>query len=290
MRPEVFEASIKNNTDRLYVIGNRKVVCKNGAFIHIGGNQVHYQLENTESLNIKRKFTVSGQSIQTKNDFTYRISPSDILNITFNEYEACDFKNVKDNNKFKYKIGDLIYSQGGVASSSKDNLTGENTEFNVTKVDAKGNILEISISSPGKYVTPPQNPVKLLHDSGEFITADVEYEEAESSSILERDIKSIVYNEGKTSIEFHYPLPQDVKEGEFAITKQVIILNKKYSLPSAELIPCEMTFDFSPVAKIPLLSNNSSNPYAMYNEGIKMIEKKFIEMEKRISNLENRNI
>jgi hypothetical protein len=52
---------------------------------------------------------------------------------------------------------------------------------------------------------------------------------------------------------------------------------------------CEMTFDFSPIAKIPILPHDSINPHAMYNEGIKMIELKFIELEKRISNLENRN-
>ena len=54
-------------------------------------------------------------------------------------------------------------------------------------------------------------------------------------------------------------------------------------------VMCEMTFDFSPIAKIPILPHDSINPHAMYNEGIKMIELKFIELEKRISNLENRN-
>jgi len=289
MKPEAFEAAIKSNTDRLYVIGNRKIVCKNGAFLSIGNNQVYYQLENSEIINIKRSFTGAKKVITIKGDFTYKIAAGDTLEITFSEHEAYSYSNIKQDNNFKYNTGDLIYSQGGICSSDRRNITGEYTEFTVTKVDPKGKILEMSISSPGKYIAPPQNPVKVMNDTGEFITVDVEYDEAESSSVLEKDVKKATFSDGKTQIELQYPIPDTVTEGLLSLKKQVIILNKKYGMPSVENVPCELSFDFSPIAKIPLLSHESLNPYAMYNEGIKMIEKKFIDMEKRISNLENRN-
>ena len=289
MKPEIFEASIKKDTNRLYLSSEKKVVCKNGAFLSIGDNEIYYQAENFESINIKRKFEGSGKSLKVKGDFSFRLTAGDKLDIDFEEYEAIEVSNIKQENKFKYSYGDKIYAQGGTASSSSKNLTGEYTEFTVKKVDPKGRILEMSISAPGKYIEPPSNPVQIMNEEGHFITADIEFDQSETQSVLERNIMSVQIVDGYTEIELLYSLPNRVRNGNIYLSKQVIILNKDYNHSSIENVMCEMTFDFSPIAKIPILPHDSINPHAMYNEGIKMIELKFIELEKRISNLENRN-
>tara|TARA_X000001382_G_scaffold130692_2_gene126496 strand:+ start:1416 stop:2288 length:873 start_codon:yes stop_codon:yes gene_type:complete len=289
MKPEVFEASIKKDTDQLYLTNGRKVVCKNGAFISIGSNKVYYQAENSESINIKRKFEGSEKKIKIRGDFSFRITPGDSLSIDFEEFQAFEVSNIQQKHNFKYSFGDKLYAQGGVASSSKENLTGEYTEFTVTKVDENGKVVEMSISAPGKYISPPSNPVQIMDQEGKSISADIEFDQSDTQSILERNVLNLEVVNGYTEINLLYPLPKKVHEGNVYLSKQVIRLNKNYGSDSVQNTPCEMTFDFSPVAKIPILPHDSINPHAMYNEGIKMIEQKFLQLEKRISDLENRN-
>jgi hypothetical protein len=264
------------------------VVCKNGAFIKIGANEIFYRLENAETINLRKKFTCDDKELTLKGDFIYKIAPNDTLKVTFEEYEAIEISNIKPNES-KYEFGQKIYAQGGVTSSSSSNLTGEYTEFTVIKVDDSGRIEELKITSPGKYIKPPSNPVKIMDSEGEVIEADIEFEETSQLSILDRHVAFVEERENKTIIGLSYPLPPTVEKGEFTISKQVLFLDKAYVGESIENHRCEMTFDFSPVNGIPLLPPASIDPHATFNEAVKIIEQKLLMLEKRISNVENRN-
>ena len=85
MKPEIFEASIEKGSDKLYVISNRQVGVKNGAFIKLGINDIFYRAENTETLNLKRKFTAEDKTLTIKGNYTYKLISSDSLNISFDE-------------------------------------------------------------------------------------------------------------------------------------------------------------------------------------------------------------
>ena len=287
MKPETFEGSIQKGTNQLYVTGERRVVAKNGAFVKLGNNSIFYRAENIEQINLRKKFISAGKELIVKGNLSYKIAPSDTLQITFDEFEAVKVSNVQEHEN-EYQFNEKIYAQGGVTSNSNTNLTGAYAEITITKIDDKGKILEVQLSSPGKYIIPPSNPVPAMDERGEVVNVDLEFEEASTLSILERQVTYVEPKDGNTHVGISYPLPQGVEEGEFTLSKQIIILDKPYAQDSLDAELCHMTFDFSPVNGIPLLPPNSIDPHATYNEAIKIIEDKFSKLEERMLNLENR--
>ena len=288
MKPEVFEGSIQKGTNQLYITTERQVIAKNVAFVKIEGNEIFYRVENIETINLKKKFDSRGKSLVVKGDFTYKIAPNDIINLSFQEYEAVSFSNLKTNES-AYKVGEKIYAQGGSPSSNNTNLTGQYTEFTVQSIDDEGKILKLKMTRPGKYILPPSNPVSIMNQDGNVVYVDLQFEESPEQSILERQITYVENKEGSTSLGILYPIPQIVEEGELTLRKQILLLDKPYAGESIDGKICEMTFDFSPLNGIPLLPPASLDPHATFNEAIRVIEQKFLDLEKRISNLENRN-
>ena len=288
MKPEVFEGSIQKGTNQLYITTETQVIAKNGAFDKIAGNEIFYRVENIETINLKKKFDSRGKSLVVKGDFTYKIASNDIINLSFQEYEAVSFSNLKTNES-AYKVGEKIYAQGGSPSSNNTNLTGQYTEFTVQSIDDEGKILKLKMTRPGKYILPPSNPVSIMNQDGNVVYVDLQFEESPEQSILERQITYVENKEGSTSLGILYPIPQIVEEGELTLREQILLLDKPYAGESIDGKICEMTFDFSPLNGIPLLPPASLDPHATFNEAIRVIEQKFLDLEKRISNLENRN-
>tara|TARA_R110000824_G_scaffold372388_1_gene562525 strand:- start:184 stop:996 length:813 start_codon:yes stop_codon:yes gene_type:complete len=266
-----------------------------GAFIKIGSNDIFYRVESVEELNIKRKFTAQGKHITIKGNYEYKLSPDDVVKVFFDEYEAVKIKDIITPAKDQFGVyfkGQRIYAQGGFASTSSSNITGESIELEVTKVDENGKILGIEISRPGKYIQPPKNPVNFMNEEGQEIGITTEFDLSSSSSILERSFLD-AKNEGeKTLIEMAYPLPQGIREGEFVTSKQIIFLDKRYSHDSIKHQPCQIISDRSPIGGIPLIPQAISPTAAIsaYNKAMEILDARLQEIEVRLVRVENRNI
>ena len=182
MKPEIFEASVEKGSNKLYVISNRQVGVRNGAFIKLGINDVFYRAENSETINLKRKFTAEDKVLTIKGNYNYKLISGDSINISFDEYEAIAVSDIEPHTG-KYSVSQKIYAQGGVTSSSAENVTGEYTELEVKKVNDKGHILSLSISKPGKYISPPPNPVEIMDEEGKVIKATIEFDYSSESSV-----------------------------------------------------------------------------------------------------------
>lgn len=288
MKPEIFEASIERGSNQLYVKSDRTVAVRNGAFIKLGMNDIFYKTESTQSLNIKKRFTCSGDSLVIKGNYNYKLAENDNCSITFDEYEAIEISKIGQSST-RYKIGEKIYAQGGITSSSSGNLTGEQTQVEITKVGETGQVIKAKINKPGLYVLPPENPVQIMNEDGKTIEMDLEFDLASNVSILERDFTDIEGSESETRIRITYPLPKGIKKGEFIVSKQVIFLDKEYSHESLEGEICQITYDYSPINGIPLMPPNSIDPQTTYNAGIAIIDKKLLELDKRLTRMENMN-
>jgi len=252
MKPEIFEASIERGSNQLYVKSDRTVAVRNGAFIKLGMNDIFYKTESSQSLNIKKRFTCSGDSLVIKGNYNYKLAENDNCSITFDEYEAIEISKIGQSST-RYKIGEKIYAQGGITSSSSGNLTGEQTQVEITKVGETGQIIEAKINKPGLYIFPPENPTQVMNEDGKTIEMDLEFDLASNVSILERDFTDIEGSESETRIRITYPLPKGIKKGEFIVSKQVIFLDKEYAHESLEGEICQITYDYSPINGIPLM-------------------------------------
>ena len=187
-----------------------------------------------------------------------------------------------------FKEGDRFFAQGGVPSSSSENLTGKYTEIKIKNID-KNSRVTLAIADKGKYIIPPSNPVSLMDSQGKTINAEIEFDTSPNASILERDITDVEFTGEGTKINISYPLPDGVKEGEIVIVKQALNLNRKYNGETLDAELCQITFDYSPVNGIPLLPPNSIDPQSTYNEAVGIIDQKFQLLEKRLKKLESLN-
>jgi len=288
MKPEIFEASLEKGSNKLYIKSDKQVAIRNGAFIKLGGNDIFYRAESAEDINIKRKFDYSGETLTIKGNYQFKLAKGDKARISFNEYEAININSIEES-AYKHSVGELFYAQGGSPSSSSGNVTGEYTEFRITKIKEDGSIDKIEITRPGLYIHPPQNPIEALEENGKKIKLNVEYDISSEVSIIERDFVSVNVSPIESKLKLSYPLPRGITEGEFIVSKQVIFLNKPYDSESFETEICQVTFDYSPVNGIPLLPPNSIDPQTSYNEAVAIIDKKLHEMDKRITRMENMN-
>ena len=287
MKPETFLGSIEKGQDKLYISSTRTIMCVNGAFVKLADNDIFYRAESLEDLNIKRKFSVFKEALFVKGNFVHQLFRNDITSITFTEYEAETVKFL-DSSIENLKEGDRFFAQGGVPSSSSENLTGKYAEVKIEKIDKKDQPT-LTIVDKGKYIIAPSNPVSLMNSEGQIINAEIEFDSSPNASILERDITDVEFTGEGTKINLSYPLPDGVKEGEIVVTKQVLNLNKIYYGETLDAELCQVTFDYSPVNGIPLLPPNSIDPQSTYNEAVEIIDRKLQTLEDRVKKLESIN-
>ena len=288
MKAETFEASIQRGSNQLYVKSDKTVAIKNGAFVKLGTNDIFYRAESSEKINLKKKFIRSENVLTIKGDYAYKLSPRDKGKITFDEYEAVEITHIRESSS-TFKIGQKIYVLGGTTSSSSGNLTGEYTIMEVTKITKNGEITKAKITKPGLYITPPKNPVQVTDEDGRRIEMNIEFDASSTISILERDFEAVNGSASETKLRTLYPLPVGVEKGELTVSKQIIFLDKEYSHESFNNQLCQITFDYSPVSGIPLLPPNIIDPQTTYNEGIRIIDQKLLDLDKRITRIENMN-
>lgn len=284
MKPETFTASIEKGQDKLYISSNNTISYRNGAFVKLSTNDVFYRAESLEDLNIRRKFSIFKGEIFVKGNFTHKLFRNDLAKITFEEHEAesADF--------LESEIQDLkeeeFFAQGGITSSSAENLTGKYASIILEMSENKP---KLKISEKGKYILPPPNPVSLMNENGKIIKANLSFDICAHASIIERDIVDVNFIGEGSILKLSYPLPHGVKEGEITVSKQQLTLDKIYHGDTLDGEVCQMTFDYSPVSGIPLLPPNSIDPQSAYNKAIEIIDQKFQDLEKRIQKLESIN-
>jgi len=288
MKSQSFLGSVHTGSRELYVSTSLEISANNGDFIKIGDNEVLYQIESSKPLNLKIKYKCHGKYILIKGDYRFKISKGDSGKLYFDEHEAVQVLNVKGDSR-KYTFGEKFYAQGGVPSSSRENLTGEYTELSVTAINKKGHIQSVEISKGGKYLAPPDNPITARDKDGSPIEVDLEFNRSAESSLFERDFGKVEYKSGETYLYLSYPFPPEIKEGELFLSKKVILLNKEYGAYSQEGVACQTMSDYSPINKIPLVPPNAVAPHAIYNKAVLVVDQRLLEIEKRLTRLENRN-
>ena len=289
MKAGIFEASIEQNTNKLYtttLYGD--TVVRNGAFVKMGENQIFYRVEKGEKITIKKKFTTRENKLILKGNLEFKIAPADTLQIFITEQEAVGYSNISPHD-YNYKIGEKIYAQGGITSSSRENITGEYACFEVTKLNANNQVLGMSLVSGGTYLVPPSNPVTLMNEDGAVFQVEIEFDISPNTFSVEREVSLVEGSSNETEITIIYDLPDGCTEGELLLTKKIIHIDRPYNNESFETEPCQITFDYSPINGIPLLPPNPVDPATSYNKGVEIIDSKLQEMEKRIVRLEMLN-
>jgi len=288
MKSQFFKGTINEGSNELYASSEYNVEARNGTFVKIGKNEIFYQIETSKKLNLKKRFRSCVDHLTIKGDYSSKISPGDNAKLYFSESEAVSVTKIVDGGK-KHQFDDTFHVKGGFLSNTSDNLNGQPTILKVTSVRKDKSVQEFKIENPGRYLTPPENPVIAKDEDGNVIQIEMEFDQAAETSIFERDFKSVHYKDGKTFLHLNYSFPAEIKSGELILSKSVICLSKEYAASSVAGAPCQTCEDFSPINKIPLMPPRTISAHSIYNKAMETIDQRFQEMEKRLTRLENRN-
>lgn len=287
MHSTSFSGSIKNGSRELYASSNFAVTAPNGCYVKIGNNEIFYQAESYRTISLKKKFKANKDHIIIKGDYSSKISEGDSAKLYFSEKELVHVKEITTNKKDSV-FGEIFTLKGGSLSSSQKNLTGSAAKIKVTAVNKRKEINETLIYEGGGYLTPPENPVTAVNESGQEIKVDLEFDDAAESGIFERDFRLVSFKNGATTLDMSYVLPGSVTEGEMILSKTVIFLEREYSGKSVVNAPCQTSSDFSPLNNIPLMPPNCVAPHAIYNKAVEVVDKKLQEINLEIAKLKQR--
>ena len=90
-------------------------------------------------------------------------------------------------------------------------------------------------------------------------------------------------------MDFEYEIPEYIEGGQIKIYRPTCTLDKKNLQDLEDQIVCiAQRVNYTPKMQIPIVQKGTINAYKMYNEGATIIEDKFMELEKRIIELESR--
>tara|TARA_Y100000034_G_scaffold118133_1_gene158472 strand:+ start:288 stop:1160 length:873 start_codon:yes stop_codon:yes gene_type:complete len=286
MKAEVFEGSILRGSNKLYIVSNnRKVATPHNALLKIASNETLFKIESSEELNIKRPFISPEENeIKIKGNYNYKITRGDSVNLYYEEWKASSAELV--NGGSNLNAGEILYCQEGVVSNSTQNITGQQCEIKVVKVTEKGEVSQIEIHKGGAYTQIPEGIVTAINEKDIPIKVKLEFEPAESTPMVQREVESVTSTPIESTIKLSYRLPLGVDSGEMIVPKQVIYIDREFNFEDCYCGVCTITKDFSPKNRLPLMAPNTPNVHTIYNQAIELLEQKFTQMENRLKELE----
>ena len=287
MHSTSFSGSIKKGNKKLYSSTNFLVTVPNGSYVKIGKNEVFYQAESSKKFTLKKKFKSHADHITIKGDYSSQISRGDSAKLYFSEKELVHVNDIVQN-KEDSVFGEIFTIEGGDLSRSQDNLAGSPAQIKITAVNKKKQIQEFLVYAGGGYLTPPENPVTAINESGQKVKVNLEFDEAAENSVFERDFVSVKFENGITTLHMSYQFPRSIVGGEMILSKTEITLEREYQGSTIFNAPCQTSSDFSPIHNIPLMPPNCVAPHAIYNKAIETIDKRFHEISLEIAKLKQR--
>lgn len=279
--------SIKKNSNKLIstTFSDWSAV-REGTFIKFNDDSQFYIVSHTEKkIFLKDFILIKPNVLQINEDCGINISEGDSLNISYKEYEI--------NAVYKlliagqgYKNGDHLTLGGGAASLNIADHTLNSAIVNVDKVGSKGEIIEFNLINKGKYLEAPPNITDLKGGQGSGASIEVSFKLTDHRSFIERDVQKVEFQSSSTLVYLVYGLPNGIKDGKLSIEKWEIIFNSNYNGENRSSQPFQVTRDFTPNLKIPLIAKNSQNQELTINHGFAVLDKKIAELEERIKKLE----
>ena len=204
--------------------------------------------------------------------------PRDYVEIYFSEYQAQKYGMVIDGGKGYEKGQTIVFAgYGGVCN------------FKIAKVGDQGEVLSLSIENVDNFLCSGHREILVEGGGGEGLKVIVEFLDTKKKTMVTKEIRSTFFSKGNSYLDFEYPIEQDIDNGQIKIYRSSITLDKKNlnELPSQVVCIAEK-INYTPKLKIPIVERGTLNAYRVYNEGATIIEDKFMELEKRIIDLESK--
>ena len=165
---------------------------------------------------------------------------------------------------------------------------GGKCNVNIRKVE-DGKVTSVSLDNVENFFVSGHREISPQGAGGKDLKIVVEFTDTKKIKVIEKNVRSSAFAKGANYISFEYPIPEFVPEGQIKIYRSTITLDKENLKDfDGQIICIAQKIDQTPKMKIPIVERGTINAFKMYNEGAMIIEDKFIELEKRIIELESR--
>lgn len=276
-----FSVSIAANTNRVVSSSQSSFSgTRAGTYVKLGDDDILYSVSKVNQFYYPKNFEViDNRTIKLNLNTEVNLQPNDVLKIIYEEYELTDILEIKNGGRL-FSNDDILTILGGELSIDIREGFGHPTKLKVEETDDNGCIKKLSLLQAGKYIVPPK---EFEFTSTNGVNADIQlkYSIIDSRAIINRVIKTLDFKEKETILGLDYSLPLGIKNGKISVEKWEIFLNMPY--PKTEYNIKYVCFkDFTPELNIPLIPKGTPNFELLYNQAMIKLEKKIVELEKRI--------
>jgi hypothetical protein len=281
-----FTISVEKDSNLLIGSSDEKFAgIRDGSLIKIDEDSFLYTVIGKNNWLYIEDFTLSdSKTIKIDKNIGVNLQKGDNIKISFKEFELVMIENILDKGD-SFTEGDELYLESGEVNVDIKTGRGEPTILKIDSLEENNGIKRLSIIDKGKYITPPQNPVKVTNNNGQSALLNLNFQENTNRAIVERTITNIHYQENQTLLSLNYSLPPNLKEGKLSCEKNALKITPNYLGSTNSNLPFKIYKDFTPYLNIPLTSKNSLSPELIFNKAMHKIDERFSQNDKEIKEL-----
>ena len=207
-----------------------------------------------------------------------KLFPKDFAEIYLSQYSAREFGMIVENGEGYQENEVIVFEDFG----GKCNLR-------IDGVNESGGVTSLHIDHIEDFYISGHREIEFSSIKGKGCKIVIELADTKKKKVLPKNIKTCFFSRGVYYIDFEYEIPEYIEGGQIKIYRSTCTLDKKNLQDLEGQIVCiAQKVNYTPKMQIPIVQKGTINAYKMYNEGATIIEDKFMELEKRIIELESR--
>tara|TARA_B100000683_G_scaffold88302_1_gene87177 strand:+ start:388 stop:1236 length:849 start_codon:yes stop_codon:yes gene_type:complete len=207
-----------------------------------------------------------------------KLFPKDFAEIYLSQYSVREFGMIVENGEGYQENEVIVFEDFG----GKCNLR-------IDGVNESGGVTSLHIDHIEDFYISGHREIEFSSIKGKGCKIVIELADTKKKKVLPKNIKTCFFSRGVYYIDFEYEIPEYIEGGQIKIYRSTCTLDKKNLQDLEGQIVCiAQKVNYTPKMQIPIVQKGTINAYKMYNEGATIIEDKFMELEKRIIELESR--
>jgi hypothetical protein len=292
-KPSLYHVSVLKDTNK--VVGSTYdnfSAIRPGSFIRIENGQVLYPITKTQSIFYSKPFINNKNREIIISDYCgIFIQKGDNIKIFYNRYELDSILSITSAGK-GYNEGEIVTISGGVPSVN--NIDGQvyPTRLVINIVNPEGGIVSLSKTDSnenGDYINTPVGDLELIGSkNGKNAQIRCQFKIIPSSLSIDRTVREISYQDGKTKIILDYSIDPNITNGNLSLEKWEAHLAYPFIGESRNNVPYEIFKDFTPNLNLPLLLKNSRSNELLYNQGMFLIDAEISSLRKTVEELKSK--
>ena len=281
MKPIIFYGTIEEGSSTLIAQSSKEYYSIDNTF-SIKVNDSGFNIQKIEKeekwLEFKISKRHSGEVYLLIKSEQKELFKKDSIEIILKEYNSEESPTIAQSGS-GYKSGEKLTIEG----------YGGKADINIKEVNEKGEVVSIEAVTQSSFFVNGYRSFFPEGGSGEGFEIVSEMIDSNKKTIIEKNVLNSFYTNKTGLINFEYEIPEYIESGEIKLKRTIITLDNPCDRDFSKVTMCVcQKIDYTEKLGIPLVQKGTINSYNLYNEGASIIERQFLELERRIEMLESK--